>query len=133
MSKHYNQIISDFQPIILKGSGNQLKLKAQREGKTTTKNKNSNLAVNIKMAKLDNDHESTKIEKVSSTLSELIKKGRLSKKLTQKELANKANMIVSDIQKYENGTGIPKHDQIQKLQRILGIKLTGLNKKNKKT
>jgi putative transcription factor len=131
MSKHFNQIYNDFEPVILRNKSKDTKLQAQRAGRTETKAKSASSQV-IKMAKLANDHESTKVEKVSPTLQKLIQQTRLAKKWTQKDLANKVNMNVADIQKYENGTAIPKQDQILKLQRVLGTKLTGLNKSNKK-
>lgn len=131
MSKHFNQIYNDFETVILRNKSKGTKLQAQRAGRTETKAKSVSSQV-IKMAKLDNDHESTKVEKVSATLQKLIQQSRLAKKWTQKDLANKVNMNFADIQKYENGTAIPKQDQILKLQRVLGTKLTGLNKSNKK-
>ena len=131
MSKNFNQIHSDFETIILRNNSKTTKLQAQRAGRTETKAKSASSQV-IKMAKLDSDHDSTKVEKVSPTLKKLIQQGRLNKKWSQKDLANKANMTFADIQKYENGTAIPKQDQILKLQRVLGTKLTGLNKSNKK-
>ena len=83
----------------------------------------------IRAAKLERDNESTKVETVSNELKTLIIKGRNAKNLTQKQLANMVQMKPSDIQLYENGKAIPKHQDIMKLQRALGVKLTGLKKK----
>ena len=54
---------------------------------------------------------------------------RTAKSFTQKDLANRAQLSVADIQKYENGTAIPNQQQISKIQRVLGINLSKLNKK----
>jgi ribosome-binding protein aMBF1 (putative translation factor) len=129
MSKNFDGIFQDWEPVILRNKNAQTKLKAKREGNTETKAKNPMSETQIRAAKLERDNESTRVETVSNELKTLIIKGRNAKNLTQKQLANMVQMKPSDIQLYENGKAIPKHQDIMKLQRALGVKLTGLKKK----
>lgn len=48
-------------------------------------------------------------------------------KMTQKELAVKVNEKDSIIREYETGSAIPNQQILMKLQRALGVKLTGSN------
>ena len=129
MSKNVDRIFQDWEPVILRNKNAQTQLKAKREGKTETKVKNTMSEAQIRAAKLDNDNESTRVETVSNEIKTRIIQGRQAKKLTQKQLANMVQMKPSDIQAYENGKAVPKHQEIQKIQRALGVKLTGLKKK----
>ena len=129
MSKNFDRVFQDWEPVILRNKNAQTQLKAKREGKTETKVKNTMSEAQIRAAKLDNDNESTRVETVSNEIKTRIIQGRQAKKLTQKQLANMVQMKPSDIQAYENGKAVPKHQEIQKIQRALGVKLTGLKKK----
>ena len=131
MSKKFDGIFQDWETVILRNKNAQTNLKAKREGNTETKAKNQMSEAQIRAAKLDRDNESTRVETVSNELKTLIIKARNAKNLTQKQLANLVQMKPADIQLYENGKAIPKHQDIMKLQRALGVKLTGLNKKKK--
>ena len=129
MSKKFDGIFQDWEPVILRNKNAHTQLKAKREGNTETKAKNPMSDAQIRAAKLERDNESTKVETVSNELKNLIIKGRNAKNLTQKQLASMVQMKPADIQLYENGKAIPKHQDIMKLQRALGVKLTGLKKK----
>lgn len=70
------------------------------------------------------------------TLGEKIRKYRILNNLTMKELSEKLGMSISAIQKYENGSVIPKTDIIQKISKILNVPIDKLleetpQKKNK--
>ena len=52
-----------------------------------------------------------------------------SEELRTRYLETVSQMKPSDIQAYENGKAVPKQQEIQKIQRALGVKLTGLKKK----
>ena len=129
MSKNYHHIVQDFEPIILRNKSAQTQLAAKRAGKTETIKKNTKSAEAIKIAKLDQDTESTKVAKVSREFSQAMIKARTAKGLKQKDLANKAQLSVADIQKYENGTATPNQQQISKIQKVLDVNLSKLNKK----
>lgn len=88
--------------------------------------KNKNVVSDVNAKKLETE-EVGKIETVSHSLSLQIQKARLNKKMTQKELAKKLNIPLNTIQNYENGKGVPKGPELQKIGNILGVTL----KKNK--
>ena len=75
---------------------------------------------NVKMEK---KIEEGKMEhnKITNELRSLIQKGRCSKGLTQKELANRINLPASVINDIESGKAIYNHVQINKIKRFLNI------------
>ena len=129
MPQRFNNIYQDFETIVLRNNSAQTKLQAKRKGQTETKKKNSMSAEAQKMAKLDNDMESTKVMKVTKVFSNTMRDARVAKGLTQKDLAHRAQIPVADVQKYENGSAVPNQQHISKIQRVLGINLSKLNKK----
>ena len=72
----------------------------------------------IKMAILDNDNESTKVKFVTNEFGAAMRDACLKSGLKQKELANRTQLQVADIQKYENGTATPNQAHISKIQRV---------------
>lgn len=120
---NFDKIIEDFhsQTVVIRGKGKHLERQAKRDGKTESIAKNRMSAQNIKMAKIDNETETTKVVKIDKKLSKQILEGRKAKSWTQKELAGKLNMKPVDIQKYENGSAIPNPQQVSKIKRLLGI------------
>ena len=129
MSKQFDGIFQDWEPVILRNKNAKNTQQAKRDGKTETQDKHKMSDEQIRMANLDKDTESTRVETVSNELKMRIIQGRQAKKLTQKQLANMVQMKPSDIQAYENGKAVPKHQEIVKIQRVLGVKLTGLKNK----
>lgn len=125
---------SDFDTIILHGkkmSHKEQAKKALRTGKTPIETLkkfgaggNKNLS-NQNMKKLEEDSENLKVETINKKLSQEIMKARTFKGWKQKDLATKVNVLPSVVQKYENGQAIPDHNIILKLQKVLGVKLTG--------
>ena len=77
------------------------------------------------MKKLDEDTENYKVETVNKSVSQEIIKARSALKMKQKDLANKINVPVQTIQKYENGQAQPEINILKKLERVLKCKLTG--------
>lgn len=129
MPGNYDNIIQDFEPVILRNKNAHTKLAAQRAGQTETKKKATMSEQSIKMAKLDNDMETTRVTTVTKSFSNAMRDARTAKGLKQKDLANRAQLPVADIQKYENGSATPNGQQISKIQRVLGVNLSKLNKK----
>jgi len=71
--------------------------------------------------------EFDEIGKVQHTTLELrkqIQNARMAKKMSQADLAKQINEKPNVIQAYENGKAIPSTQILQKLRRILGVKLT---------
>lgn len=98
----------------------QIDTKKKFEGGRNMSNQSS-----INTRKIEDETEDFNIKKVNRILSTTISKARTAKGMKQKELATKINVLPALIQKYENGQAIPDQQVINKLQRVLGIKLTG--------
>ncbi|KXJ23552.1 endothelial differentiation-related factor 1 [Exaiptasia diaphana] len=79
-------------------------------------------------AKLDRETEELHHEKLSLDVGKLIQKGRVEKKLTQKELATKINEKPNVIMEYEQGKAIPNNQILGKIERVIGIRLRGKDK-----
>ena len=86
-------------------------------------NKKKNTISNI-YSKVDNT-EIAIIKKVKLSVSRVISKKRTELKISQKELAIKLNVKPEIIISYENGKAIPNGHLLNKLQKILGIYLSG--------
>lgn len=71
--------------------------------------------------KLDENDEVLKIKYVSKDISQLVINGRIAKKLTRKDLANKLNLKEDIITNIETGKAIHDGDQIARIKRILGL------------
>ena len=114
----------DHNVVVLRGKGPHLKGQSQRDGNTTTEKKfdkdNSS-----KMRKLDEETEKLKVERVNPKISKEIISGRVAKKWKRTDLAMRTQMTVTVITEYETGKAIPNINQIKKIERALGIKLTG--------
>jgi len=89
-------------------------------GNTQKKSDRNNLA-------LDNETENLTHKKVSKNMGKVIAQGRQEKKMTQKELATKINEKPQVVQEYENGKAIPNSQVTNKIQKALGIYITGKN------
>lgn len=62
------------------------------------------------------------LEPQGNTLGDIIKYNRLLKKITQKELANKLNVHVTTVIKWETGISSPSKNSIKFIQKMLDIK-----------
>jgi ribosome-binding protein aMBF1 (putative translation factor) len=71
--------------------------------------------------KLDENDEVLKIKYVSKDISQLITNGRIAKKLTRKDLANKLNLKEDVITGIETGKAIYDGNQIAKIKKFLGL------------
>ena len=83
----------------------------------------------ISAAKLDNETEQLKHNRVDKELRLAISKARTAKGLTQKQLATQLNMQPQVINEYESGKAIPNNAVIAKIERALGAKLPRAAKK----
>lgn len=84
-----------------------------------------------KLRQLDGDEIVVPI-KSSFELKKAIQQARISKKISQKELASSMNVPVQTIVSYENGKAIPNNGFIAKLENKLQVKLPRPSKKSKK-
>lgn len=122
----------DWTSVVIKK--NKTKSDHIKDGKGSLQKKyggGANRAVSDHLRKLDED-EIHVPKKVSTTLKLAIQKARQDKGLSQKELAQKLNVPVSTIQKYESGKAVPNGNLISKMGRVLGVPLSNKSKKKKK-
>tara|TARA_Y100000992_G_scaffold295538_2_gene256580 strand:- start:52 stop:411 length:360 start_codon:yes stop_codon:yes gene_type:complete len=92
-----------------------------------TKDKNTSTITDKKIS--NEDHSDFIVhEKVSISLKKSIQQARMSKKMSQKQLAVLMNCQSSVIQQYENGQAIPNNNFICKLEKVLQTKLPRKNK-----
>lgn len=75
----------------------------------------------IRLYKVENNDDNEKHKKIEHKHCQLIQKGRLAKKITQKQLAQKLNIDVNLISQYESGKAIPNRQILNKLSRELNI------------
>ncbi|GFE52688.1 multi bridging factor [Babesia ovis] len=74
-------------------------------------------------AKIDNETEDFRIERVEFHFRQALQKARLAKGLTQQALARLINEPEATVKEYENGSAIPNGNILQKLSRALGTQL----------
>lgn len=75
-----------------------------------------------KLKNLDSDNPEAP-KTLGLTVAKRIQQGRVSKNLTQKQLAQKINVKPQVITEYETGKAIPNQTILNKIARTLGIKL----------
>ena len=103
----------DWNPVIIHGKGTLgTKQVVSRPHREVTKEQ-----------KLDQTELGTH-EKVSLSLAKTIQQARIGKGFkTQKDLANAIGVPANIINSYESGKAIPDNQILQKLRRVLGVKL----------
>ena len=75
----------------------------------------------IRLRKVENSEDPQKQNKMNLKHCQLIQQGRLQKKVTQKDLANKLNVDVNTLSQYENGKIVPNRQILNKIARELNI------------
>src|SRR3989304_2346868 len=98
-----------------------------KEGWTTVSYKQNNINQNLKKLENDSDDEDNlkpKIKTVNLNLQIKIQQQRTQLNMTQKELAKKCNLLLSDIQDLENGKTLLDQNKINKVSKVLGISLS---------
>lgn len=78
---------------------------------------------------LKEEDEINNPEKIHNSLRVSIQQARVSKKMSQKQLAVLMNCQSSVIQQYENGQAIPNNNFICKLEKVLQTKMPRKKKK----
>jgi len=99
------------------------KSRALRNGNCESKKKQTNHESINKKKKLDDNNDADKHSTISKTQSRLIIDARTAKKWKQKDLARKINEPVKVVNDYECCKAIPDNKIINKLEKILHIKL----------
>ena len=126
----------DWETVVFKKRPNQAEAvkAAQRAGNTESVrkfdagNRQNATSVNVhKLEQLEASDEKLTLKMIDSKAVDAIKKKRCELKLTQKELANKAQVPETIIKSLENGKEQHNPQLLTKLQRALGVKLLGQN------
>ena len=78
--------------------------------------------------KAEEDNEVKAPPKVSNELKKSLQQARISKKMSQKDLATKLNVPTKTITDYENGKIVPNNQFISKMEKILNVKLPRIKK-----
>ena len=107
-----------------------LKRQAIREGnfvsqkkQTLGANKSNQSNTDSNTRKLDDCSEGQKLKTIDREISQQIIQARCAKKLTQDALAKQLNINVSIIKEYETGKAVINNQLLQKICRVLCIKL----------
>lgn len=109
----------DWNNVVFKKTEAQKKLEQKKLAKNQPK-----ITIDRKLQKVDNT-EIDKIKTISLKASKVISKRRTELKLSQKQLAQQLNLKPEIIVQYENGKAKPNQAIIVKLERILGVYLSG--------
>ena len=75
--------------------------------------------------KIKDDDELPQVEKVGIDIGKQIMQARLSKNLKQADLAKQLNLTSDIIRDYENGTAPRNGQLLNRITKLLGIKVTG--------
>lgn len=114
----------DWEPVIIRGKGKHVQEKKKREGETETRAKFDGTHSSA-MRKLDDANEGQKPQRINPAIRTKLIQGRTAKKMTQKDLAMKAQVTPSLVQQYEAGKVKADVNVLRKMERALGTKLTG--------
>lgn len=131
----------DFEPIVFQrtpssnskttvASSSSSKRIVQRTVQRTGHNASSTRRGAKDTACLDRSNDEYKHDTVSRPFAQALQKARLSKKVTQKALAQLINEKPAVITSYESGTAIPNGAIINKLNRALGTSLPAARAKS---
>lgn len=80
-----------------------------------------------RIAKLDRSNEVAPPPKVSPSVGKAMSQARIALQMTQKDLAAKTNEKPSVINDYEAGRAVPSPQILAKFERILKVKLRGVD------
>ena len=107
----------DWKPVVLKKTQKQIAKDTKKSEKKTLKKYRPTFS-----RKLDSE-DYVPEAKISHSLKMQIQQARIKKKLTQKQLATSCNLPISTIKNYENGKVVPNGQILNKLKKVLGVKL----------
>lgn len=114
----------DWNPVVLRGKGKHVEKQRERNGETETQDKFDGTKSSA-MRKLDDATDGAKIQRINPKIKTAIAQARTGKNLTQKELANRAQVQPNVLQQYETGKVKADPAILRKLQTVLGCKLMG--------
>ena len=116
---HHHQ---DWTPVILtKRPERSVSNNTLRSGNFATRTKQNPMAQHL--TKIEGETETFKIKKVSSSIGKEIQKGRLAKKLSQKQLAQAINVTPKVISDFESGKAVKNEAVKRKIANYLKISI----------
>ena len=71
--------------------------------------------------------EEPKLKKINVKLRNIIQKARTDLNLKQKDFAQRLNLPISIVKNYESGKAIPSSNILNKMSKVLKVKLQGSN------
>lgn len=115
----------DLETLIIRGKNHHVKQKQKRDGSMESKPKHISDEAH-KQRKLDQETENLKVKRVDPRVSKAIIAGRTAKNLTRKQLSQRCPGLSEQIiTSYETGKAVPNINEIRKIEKGLGVKLTG--------
>jgi putative transcription factor len=102
----------------------KLKEQAEKE-KVFNTNCNTNNQCTFSGKKIKDDDELPVSDKVGIDTGKIIMQARLAKNLKQVDLAKQLNITPDVIRDYENGSAVRNGNMLNRIGKILGVKLTG--------
>ena len=105
------------------------KLIAKKKKEETEKVAKINIPSNVLLSgkKINDDDELPKLDKVGLDMGKKIMQARLNKNLKQIDLAKQLNITPDIIRDHENGSAPRNGSLLNRIGKILGVKLTGTN------
>jgi ribosome-binding protein aMBF1 (putative translation factor) len=113
---------------IIIGNPKLIAKKKQEEAlKVPISKTNTNVNISISGKKISDEDELPQVEKVGMDTGKLIMQARLAKKLKQTDLAKQLNVLPDIVRDYENGSAPRNGILLNRIGKVLNIKLTGKN------
>ncbi len=112
---------------IIIGNPKLIAKKKQEEANKVCDNGKCNLNMNATVSgkKIRDDDEIPQVEKVGIETGKIIMQARLAKNLKQTDLAKQLNITPDIIRDYENGSAPRNGSLLNRMSKVLGVKLTG--------
>lgn len=110
---------------IIIGNPKLIAKKKQEEAEKVCIKGNSNINASVSGKKIKDDDEIPQVEKVGMDTGKNIMQARLAKNLKQVDLARQLNVLPDIIRDYENGSAPRNGALLNRIGKILGVKLTG--------
>lgn len=122
----YDYSHQDWKPVIIKKKPKSKKEALKKGYGVTTKKKN--VSNKIKKNNISNDmDEQPKLKKINVNLRNIMQKARTDLNLKQKDFAQRLNLPISIVKNYESGKAIPSSHILNKMSKVLKVKLQGPN------
>ena len=131
-SGRIGDVVQDWEPVVVikrHKYGEKPNAKDLREGKSQVVAKRGGNSKAAQMRKLEEAEDVVPVAKVSLELRLQIQQARTAKGMKQKDLAQRLNVPVSIVQRYENGSAVPSGLFISRLEKTLGCRLSRPKKK----